>query len=73
MIYLASASPRRQELLQQLGIAFEAVPSNIAEQRALLFQLNQVHGMLSQRSPGAPETALLLQAHSNLYRMWAEL
>lgn len=34
MIYLASASPRRQELLHQLGIAFEAVPSNIVEQRA---------------------------------------
>ena len=31
MIYLASASPRRQELLQQLGIAFEAMPSNILE------------------------------------------
>jgi PKHD-type hydroxylase len=44
-----------------------------AEQRALLFQLNQVHGMLSQRSPGTPETTMLLQAHSNLYRMWAEL
>lgn len=44
-----------------------------AEQRALLFQLNQAHGMLSQRSPGAAEAQLLLQAHSNLYRMWAEL
>lgn len=31
MIYLASASPRRQELLQQLGIAFEVMPSNILE------------------------------------------
>jgi PKHD-type hydroxylase len=44
-----------------------------AEQRALLFQLNQVHGMLSQRSPGSVEVQLLLQAHSNLYRMWADL
>jgi septum formation protein len=32
MIYLASASPRRKELLQQLGIAFEALPANIPEQ-----------------------------------------
>ncbi len=33
MIYLASASPRRQELLRQLGIAFEAMPSNVNESR----------------------------------------
>lgn len=31
MIYLASASPRRQELLRQLGIRFQALPANIAE------------------------------------------
>jgi septum formation protein len=31
MIYLASASPRRQELLRQLGIAFEAIPSELLE------------------------------------------
>ena len=31
MIYLASASPRRQELLRQIGIAFEAMPSNLLE------------------------------------------
>jgi len=31
MIYLASESPRRQELLRQLGIAFEAMPSNLPE------------------------------------------
>jgi septum formation protein len=34
MIYLASASPRRQELLRQLGIAFEAMPSHLHEARA---------------------------------------
>jgi septum formation protein len=33
MIYLASASPRRQELLHQLGIAFEVMASNIDEVR----------------------------------------
>lgn len=33
MIYLASASPRRQELLRQLGIEFDAMPSNILEVR----------------------------------------
>jgi len=33
MIYLASASPRRRELLIQLGLEFEAMPSNILEER----------------------------------------
>ena len=33
MIYLASASPRRRELLQQLAIEFEVLPSNILEVR----------------------------------------
>lgn len=33
MIYLASASPRRQELLRQLGLAFEVVPSHLEEAR----------------------------------------
>ena len=32
--YLASASPRRQELLRQLGIEFDVLPSNILEVRA---------------------------------------
>ncbi|NLY43651.1 MAG: septum formation inhibitor Maf [Clostridiaceae bacterium] len=30
-IFLASASPRRQELLQQIGLKFEVMPSNIDE------------------------------------------
>ena len=30
---LASASPRRRELLSQLGLEFEAMPSNILEER----------------------------------------
>jgi septum formation protein len=33
MIYLASASPRRRELLRQLGVEFEVIPSNILEVR----------------------------------------
>lgn len=43
-----------------------------AEQRQLLYQFNQVHALLHQRDPHAPETNVLLQAYSNLYRMWAE-
>jgi septum formation protein len=34
MIYLASASPRRQELLRQLGVAFDVIPSDAPEVRA---------------------------------------
>ena len=33
MIYLASASPRRQDLLRQLGVEFDVMPSNIHEVR----------------------------------------
>lgn len=33
MIYLASNSPRRQELLRQIGVAFEVVPSDVEEAR----------------------------------------
>jgi septum formation protein len=32
MIYLASASPRRQELLRQLGVTFKVTPADIPEQ-----------------------------------------
>ncbi len=34
MLYLASASPRRQELLRQAGLTFEVLPANIHEERA---------------------------------------
>ena len=49
--------------------------SNIrsTEQRQLLFELNQVHALLQQKDPQAPETALLLQAYSNLFRMWGDV
>jgi septum formation protein len=33
MIYLASASPRRQELLRQVGLTYEVLPSNLVEAR----------------------------------------
>ena len=33
MLYLASASPRRQELLGQAGLSYEALPSHIIEER----------------------------------------
>ncbi len=32
MIYLASASPRRNELLRQLGVAFTVISPNVAEE-----------------------------------------
>lgn len=31
-LYLASGSPRRQEILQQMGVTFSVVPQNIEEQ-----------------------------------------
>ena len=51
------------------------IQSNIQspEQRQLLFELNQVHAMLQQKNMHAPETTLMLQAYSNLFRMWADV
>jgi PKHD-type hydroxylase len=51
------------------------IQSNVknTEQRQILYQLNQVHGALYQQAPNAPATNLLLQTHSNLFRMWADL
>lgn len=51
------------------------IQSNVKspEQRQILFQLNQVHASLYNQAPHAPETNLLLQTHSNLFRMWADL
>ncbi|MGQ0587310.1 MAG: Maf family protein [Gammaproteobacteria bacterium] len=33
-LYLASRSPRRQELLRQVGVRFEVLPADVPEQRA---------------------------------------
>ncbi len=51
------------------------VQSNVKDpgQRQILFQLNQVHSALYEQAPNAPATNLLLQTHSNLFRMWADL
>lgn len=43
------------------------------EQRQLLFELNQVHAMLQQRDKHSQEAMLMLQAYSNLFRMWADV
>ncbi|MFN8244564.1 MAG: Fe2+-dependent dioxygenase [Ferruginibacter sp.] len=50
------------------------IQSNVkdTEQRQILFQLNQVHSALYQQAPNAEATNLLLQTHSNLFRMWAD-
>ncbi len=51
------------------------IQSNVrnTEQRQILFQLNQAHAMLYQKDMQAPETNLLLQIHSNLFRMWGDM
>ncbi len=51
------------------------IQSNVKDpqQRQLLYQLNQIHASLYQQAPNAGETNLLLQTHSNLFRMWADL
>lgn len=51
------------------------VQSNVKDpaQRQILFQINQVHSALYQQAPNAEATNLLLQTHSNLFRMWADV
>ena len=51
------------------------IQSNIqsAEQRQLLFELNQVHAILQQKDKHSPEANQLLQTYSNLFRMWADV
>ncbi len=51
------------------------IQSNVKDpqQRQLLYQLNQIHASLYQQAPHAAETNLLLQTHSNLFRMWADV
>ena len=65
MIYLASASPRRQELLRQLGITFEVIASNLDEvresqetpetyvMRVARDKARHVAGLLRTRDPAA--------------------
>jgi PKHD-type hydroxylase len=40
------------------------------EKRQILFDMNQIHGLLYQKDPNSVEANLLLQTHSNLLRMW---
>ncbi len=40
------------------------------EKRQILFNLNQIHGILYQNDATSYESNLLLQTHSNLLRMW---
>lgn len=51
------------------------IQSNVKNpaQRQILFELNQVHSALYQQAANAPATNLLLQTHSNLFRMWADV
>lgn len=64
ILYLASASPRRQELLRQVGIGFEILPSSIVERRAptespadyvrRMAREKAEHGVGSMRERGLP-------------------
>jgi septum formation protein len=69
MLVLASASPRRRELLSQAGVGFEVVPSHIPEvraagespvqyvQRSAADKARHVAGLLAER--GAPAGPVL--------------
>lgn len=69
ILYLASASPRRQELLRQAGIGFEILPSGIVERRApmespadyvrRMAREKAQHGLSSMRERGLPVRPVL--------------
>lgn len=69
ILYLASASPRRQELLRQVGIGFEVLPSTIVECRApaesptdyvrRMAREKAQHGAGSMRERGLPVRPVL--------------
>ena len=64
MLVLASASPRRKELLTQAGYEFKVIPANITEERrpnedptAFVTRLAQekAQAVFDQLSNGSPE------------------
>jgi septum formation protein len=68
MIWLASASPRRQELLRQLGIEFEVCPSQIDEARearetaehyVMRVARDKAHHVATQIGAGRPAASVL--------------
>lgn len=66
-VYLASASPRRQELLTQLGVRFEVLPVAVDEEPrpgegaadlvCRLASAKALAGLAARRDPGAPVVA----------------
>lgn len=44
-----------------------------ASRREILFQIKSAQKIIGQNQPNAPESLLLLQAYSNLMRMWSEI
>jgi septum formation protein len=51
-IILASASPRRQELLRQIGVKFEVVPSCVSEDFDITLPPREVARILAERKAG---------------------
>lgn len=72
-IILASASPRRKQLLKQIGLQFEVIPSNIDEKlNPRLSPLKQVAILSQQKAESVAERkeakdALVLAADSMVY------
>jgi len=72
----ASATLPAQSVKNNLQLDTEG--DELADIRSILGEalktspLFGVAALLYGRSPNAPETTLLLQAHANLFRMWSE-
>ena len=64
MLYLASKSPRRRELLARLGIAFEVLDLDIAEQRQPTEQPEQYVRRVAREKAGAGLLQVLGTRHA---------
>ncbi len=64
MIYLASQSPRRQELLAQLGVRFETIDASVHEQRQVGESPEQYVNRVAREKAGAGLLQLCGQAQA---------
>ena len=44
-----------------------------AEKREILFQLKSAQALVERKDSQSPESLTLMQVHSNLVRMWADI
>ena len=69
-LYLASGSPRRQELLTQLGLAFERLVPGIEEQRQPQESAQHYVVRLAREKAQAGVAGKQARQHGNFHKRW---